>query len=205
MMTHWPRKQRQSLALLLLLLVVTVVVVFVIHPLMSRYIQYGESIDSLEQQLETYQRLSQGREQTEQQLQQLKQSGEIDNFFLPESKPALAAARLQQYLSEVMRTSGGQVMSTQILNRTGDEPLTRVAIKVHLQLEISELVSLLHSIESGRPLLFIEGLNVIADARTKRRPQRQNNSQRTAQPVSEIRSLDVRFDLIGYAIPEATP
>ncbi len=204
MISHWPKPQRRLLALAVLSVVLILIFILLINPLLSRYLQYGESIDSMQNQLDVYQRLSEGREQLETQLQQLQTMDTDQEFYLPESKPALAAARLQQYLSDIIKISGGQVISTQILNQQPQEQLAGIAIQVHMQLEIGELVTLLHGIESGRPLLFVDDLVITTNTRQKRQRQRQVNPNRhRSAPVVEARSLDVRFELVGYASKES--
>lgn len=204
MISHWPKPQRRLLALAVLMVVIVLLFILLINPLLSRYLQYGESIDSMQNQLAVYQRLSEGREQLEIQLQQLQAMDTDQEFYLPESKPALAAARLQQYLSDIIKISGGQVISTQILSRQPQEQLEGIAIQVHMQLEIGELVTLLHGIESGRPLLFVDDLVITTNTRPTRQRQRQVNQNRhRSASVVEARSLDVRFELVGYASKES--
>jgi len=204
-------KQRQFLAVAILAIFMLFVLVFLIKPFLSSYMSYGETIESLEQQVQTFQRLAQGMEQTEADLEKLKQNNPAEEFYLPESKPALAAAELQQYLSSVIRRSGGQVVSTKILNQTNDTPLLSVAIQVHLRLEIEQLVPLLHRIESGKPMLFINNFSVAANVRKARLSRQQRlqqqrkssqNQTRRYRKTEVSRPFDVRFDLIGYAVKE---
>lgn len=211
MIAELPLKQRQVLAVSLLVILLLLVFMFFVKPFISNYMAYGESIDSLEQQMLIYQRLSEGLEQTEKNLEVLQQNDPSAEFYLSESKPALAAAGLQQYLNRAIRQHGGQVVSTNILNQSDDSPLLGVAIQVHLRLEIDQLVPLLHKLESGKPLLFIENFSVTANVRKARLTRQQRLQQQRAarqgntQPIrreQNIRPMDVRFDLIGYAVKE---
>lgn len=211
MITELPLKQRQVLAVSILVILLLFVTMFIIKPFISSYMDAGDSIDSLEQQVLTYQRLTKGMEQTEADLKQLQQNNPSAEYYLSESKPALAAAGLQQYLNLAIRLHGGQVVSTKILNLSDDEALLGVAIQVHLRLEMNNLVPLLHSLESGKPVLFIENFSVTANVRQARLTRQQRLKQQRAarqgktQPIRRelnIRPMDVRFDLIGYAVKE---
>lgn len=211
MISEMPLKQRQTLAVSLLVILLLLIIIFLAKPFISSYMNYGETIDSLEQQQQTYQRLAQGMEQTQAELEQLKKNDPSADLYLPESKPALAAASLQQYLNRSIRRNGGQVVSTKILNQDEESPLLGVAIQVHLRLEIDELVPLLHSLESGKPVLLIENLSVTANVRPARRTRqqrlRQQQQQRQAASpddnrIIQTQPMDVRFDLIGYAFKE---
>ncbi|MBR9869157.1 MAG: general secretion pathway protein GspM [Oceanospirillales bacterium] len=198
-------RQRQGLALALLCILLLLVYLLLLHPYINSYREYGDRISSLEQQYEIYERLTQGAEQAEQELRALQRDRSTVEYYLPESKPALAAASLQQLLSSVIRQSGGQVVSTNIINLDDDSPLLKVGIQLHLKLEISELVPLLHRLESGMPLLLIESFSITADLRQSRQQTiTQNNPRRAAQQAPSEGQIDVRFRLIGYAIREVS-
>lgn len=211
MIAELPLKQRQILAVSVLIILLLLVFMFFVKPFISSYMAYGDTIESLEQKMQIYQRLAEGVEQTEKDLEILQQNDPSAEFYLPESKPALAAAGLQQYMNKGTRRHGGQVVSTNILNQFDDSPLLSVAIQVHLRLEIDQLVPLLHDLESGKPLLFIENLSVTANVRQLRLTRQQRLQQQRAarqgntKPIrreQKIQPMDVRFDLIGYAIKE---
>ncbi|WP_372598987.1 type II secretion system protein GspM [Amphritea sp.] len=198
-------RQRQGLALALLCILLLLVYLLLLHPYINSYREYGDRISSLEQQYEIYERLTQGAEQAEQELRALQRDRSTAEYYLPESKPALAAASLQQLLSSVIRQSGGQVVSTNIINLDDDSPLLKVGIQLHLKLEISELVPLLHRLESGTPLLLIESFSITADLRQSRQQTiTQNNPRRARQQAPSEGQIDVRFRLIGYAIREVS-
>ena len=210
MIAELPLQQRKSLALAILIILLLLVTLFVIKPFFSTFMDYGEDIESLEQQLSTYERLAQSLNQNRSELQQLQQNNPWSQYYLEQTKPALAAAGLQQYLNQLTRRHGGQVVSTKILNRNDDTPLQTVAIQVHLRMDISELVPLLHGLESGTPWLFIENFSVTANVRQLRQTRQQRLQQlrqRRQNPNQAItsnpnRPLDIRFDLIGYSARE---
>lgn len=198
-------RQRQGLALTLLGILVLLVYLLLLHPYINSYRDYGERISSLEQQYAIYERLTLGVEQAEQELRALQRNRSSAEYYLPESKPALAAASLQQLLSSVIRQTGGQVVSTNIINLDDDSPLLKVGIQLHLKLEISELVPLLHRLESGTPLLLIESFSITADLRQSRQQAITRSNPRRAEQQSPSESqIDVRFRLIGYAIREVS-
>lgn len=193
--------QRQSLAVVLLILVLSMFFMLLVKPVVTQYLAYGESINGLENQLAHYRRLAMGAEDAERELQALQAENPTTEFYLQESKPALAAAKLQQHLHRVVGGSGGQVISTQILTQKNLDPLPSVAIKVHLRGETGQLIDLLYHLETGKPMLFMENLVVNSNPRRKVRRTRKNLKKtrviRTPPP-----SLDVRFDLIGYTAKE---
>lgn len=196
-------KQQKWLALALLGLVVVLVFSLIISPLFSLFWRQGERLEQLEGQLERYQRLAGELEQTEQQLQQLSAETPDDNLYLPEQRPALAQAWLQQHLNRQVAQSGGQLVSIQNAPASSDGPLPEVMLRVHLRSELNELVPLIHAIESGMPALFIEDLVITASPRRARARNNRVVARRQSARVREIPSLDVRFNLLGYTKQEA--
>lgn len=196
-------RQQQQAALALLLLVALLAISLIIIPLFSLFWHQGERLKQLENQLDRYQTLSGQLEQTEKQLQQLRASTPDDKLYLPEQRPALAQAWLQQHLNRQVAQSGGQLVSIQNAPSASDGPLPEVMLQVHLRGDLNELVPLIHALESGTPALFIEELVITA---TPRRPTIRNNRvvvRRQSARVQEVPSLDVRFNLLGYTRQEA--
>ncbi|MDP5293442.1 type II secretion system protein GspM [Oceanimonas sp. CHS3-5] len=194
--------QQKLAALGLLVLVLLLAFSLIISPLFSLFWRQGERLDQLEDQLARYQRLAGELEQTQQQLQQLRASAPDDNLYLPEQRPTLAQAWLQQHLNRQVARSGGQLVSIQNAPTNTEGPLPEVMLRVHLRSELNELVPLIHAIESGTPALFMEDLVITANTR---RPTIRNNRvvRRQSARTQEIPYLDVRFNLLGYTRQEA--
>lgn len=196
-------RQQQQAALALLLLVALLAISLIIIPLFSLFWHQGERLEQLENQLDRYQTLSGQLEQTEQQLQQLRASTPDDKLYLPEQRPALAQAWLQQHLNRQVTQSGGQLVSIQNAPATNTGPLPEVMLRVHLRSELNELVPLIHGLESGTPALFIEDLVITASPRRARIRNNRVVARRQSARVREIPALDVRLNLLGYTRPEA--
>ena len=80
----------------------------------------------------------------------------------------------------------------------GQEQYERVTISVHLRCDIDDFAEVLHAVESGKPLLFVDELNifrqVIGGNRRGRTPVRPAADGDEPQAYR----LDIRFDLYGY-------
>lgn len=122
--------------------------------------------------------------------------------FLAESSTELATAGLVQRLETVVGQASPGNRSCAITNRSplaeaGRERFARVVVQVRLRCGSPELASVLHSLESSAPRLFVNNLNVLAQryffvAGT------------TPGGGSRDGGLDVSFDLYGYLRPDAT-
>ncbi|WP_417615058.1 type II secretion system protein GspM [Oceanisphaera sp.] len=200
-MIHLSQRQQQAAALGLLIVVLLLVISLFIIPLFGLFWQQSTVIRQLEDRLDRYQQLSSELEQIEQSLQQLRATTPDNGLYLPERRPALASAWLQQHLNQLVSHSGGQLVSIQNAQPTLDSPLQGIMLRVHLRSEIDQLVPLLHAIESRQPVLFIQDLVITANTR-RSRIIRNRGSRRQSSRVRRNPSLDIRFDLVGYTQKE---
>lgn len=197
-----PAKSR-LLAVALLVVLVLFFMLIVIKPVVAHIIETQNAISELEHEIEVYQRVAATLPEDEAHLEQMRLNNPVKDLHFQEERRSLASAALQQHLNRIVGRSGGQVVSTQIVQKTEDTPLPPVAISVHLRCEVPELVELLHSLESGKPLLFINNLVI---ASTNVRSRQVNTSSRvrrnTVRQRTPVAELDVRFELIGYGTKE---
>jgi general secretion pathway protein M len=117
--------------------------------------------------------------------------------FLPEATPELATAGLVKRLETVVVQASPGNRSCAITNRSPlseqrpAERFPRVTVQVRLRCGAGELASVLHSLESGSPRVFIENLNILA----------QRYFYMPGQGKAQSGGLDVSFDLYGYIAP----
>ena len=118
--------------------------------------------------------------------------------FMIESNVQLATAALVQRLETAVLEASPGNRSCAITNRS---PLTdprperfpRAAVQVRLNCGNPELAAVLHSLESGRPRLFVDNLNILAQRYT------------SMNAGSSGGGLDASFDLYGYLQAGAAP
>ena len=72
----------------------------------------------------------------------------------------MAGAELQRVISELARQNGLSLRSTQVAPAKREADLTVLAVEVSLQGGMEGLRALLHSLETGAPVLFIDALSV---------------------------------------------
>lgn len=119
--------------------------------------------------------------------------------FLPEASAELATAGLVQRLEQVVSQASPGNVSCAITNRSPStephqERFIRVTVQVRLRCGTPELATVLHSLESGSPRLFVDNLNILA----------QRYFFMPGQNANQAGGLDVSFDLYGYLRPRAT-
>lgn len=184
------------LALALLLAVLGLFYLLVLHPLVVAPLRETDArIADLQTRDARLRALLAQRPQLQQRLAALDAQG--GSGFLAEPTAELAAAALIQQLEQVVGDASAASRGCAIVNRTplGDDAqggrYRKVTVQVRLRCGNAETLAVLHALESARPWLFVDALNITA--------QRYFAVPGSAQPQEG--GLDVGFNLSGYLRP----
>jgi general secretion pathway protein M len=186
--TQWISR---AAALLLLATVLAAVYFWIVVPIATGYASTESAIADTRELADRYERLASARPSLEAQLAALEDKPDTIAYYLTGATDALAAAALQARVTGLIEGSGATLLSVQTLASTEEGSLRRVAIRLQMTAEIGSLVRLLHGLETGIPLLFVDNLEI----------------QSQAAPVVEQAApppgapLIVGFDLYGYLPP----
>lgn len=104
---------------------------------------------------------------------------------------SLGAAEMQRLLSEAAPGHGVQVQSTQALPSAEEAGFQRITLRADVTGEFPGIVQLLQELESGRPYIFLEAVDMRASPGTV--------AAETQHPV-----LSVRMDLVAYMLGPQT-
>jgi general secretion pathway protein M len=148
-------------------------------------------------QLTRYQRLEATLPSLREELAREQANDDFKAFYFDAETPALAGARLQSEVQEMVRGAGARPISTQILPVAEDEQPQRVRIRTQLQGTTDELLDLLYRIESARPFLFVDQMSIRSTT-----PRRSNVRRRVSRRSNqrEVGMLTVRLDVFGYIL-----
>lgn len=182
-----PAPNSRTMALALLALVTVCVGLLTLGPVFVLHKAQADEIEARSHELMTYRHLAVGQAQFEQQLSVLNQRSVATDYQVKGDTPALASANMQKHLKNIVTRNGAEVISTQIVAPDDDEEGNRVSLKVHLRADIRGAMVILHALESGRPMLFVDDLAISA------RPVR----GRTADDPPTVQ-LDLQFEIGGY-------
>ncbi len=186
-----------GLALLLPLLLVALVAL----PWWQRMQDLDEQLTRGTDQLQRYQRLVATLPGLRSELEREQANDDFKAFYFDAETPALAGARLQSEVQEVVRAAGARPISTQILPVDKDEHPPRVRIRTQLQGTTDELLDVLYRIEEARPFLFVDQVSIRST--TPRAPPARRNARRVVrrpQSQSQVGMLTVRLDIFGYSL-----
>ena len=189
----------RTTAVLLLAIVVILVYLTGFHWFILRHMEYGNEIAELAEQLDRFQRVAAQRAQVEEQLESLQSRRSESNLFLAEGDFNEAAAGMSERLNQMISTQADetcQVVSRQPVRARVVERFEKVTVNVRMRCSIEDLMRVLHSLETGVPMIIAEEVTII-----KPRARRRTDSR---DPVETL-ALDVRFNMSGYLRSSASP
>jgi general secretion pathway protein M len=165
---------------------------FLINPIITAYFEKSDEISDLKFRIEKYQRMAASSTDVERYLSRVKRMIPSQGYYLKGDSAALASANLQQYLSRIIESSGGKIVSTQNVRDEMAGVSTAVTIRVHMRGDVNTLINTISRLEAGKPMLFMENLAVVAS------PQR----KLLGTNAVEAKQLDIQFNLVGYLLTE---
>lgn len=180
---------RCKLSAAVLAVLLLAVGLLLVWPWFSKNRFYAEELMNRTDQLQRLQNIAAQRPRLEAELQKVQQAADQTQYYIQASTPAVGAAELQKLVKRIIDTQGGNLVSTQAMPVKQDGQLLRIAIRVRLGLELDQLAGIMHALEQGRPLLFIEDLSM-----RYRKPR----GRTTRQLVPPKPNLDIFFILTGY-------
>lgn len=196
-----PPGEGRLLAVVLALIVVLGGYLLLVHWwFVAPHLAMAGEISDLRQQEARFRAAVAARADIEARLAQVRAFESGSPSFLPETDFDSAAAALFLRLKDVVTQHAEvpercEVASHNPKRSTAEERYERVTISVHLRCDIDDFGEILHALESGKPLLFADELNIYRQ-QTAARPTA-FSAPTSAVPGASYR-LDIRFDLYGY-------
>ena len=166
---------------------------FVVAPIVAGYAETGAAVAQAAELLDRYRRVAAARPALQERLDALKARQSEIGTYLSGETDALAGAELQELVNTTVAKGGGGLRSVQILPVKADGGFRRIGVRVQMTATIAQVLRVLHGLEAGSTLLFVDNLEV-----SNRRARRRRN-----QPVELDPTLLVRLDLFGYLIPKS--
>ena len=156
------RIYRKALALSLLLVISFAAVELLAAPMWRAYRGNQETMASLQEHLDLYQRTAATRPETMRLLGRLEEHGQREGLTLSQPNAGRAAAALQESVKSLVDAGGGKLLSTRMLPIQEEGSFYRVAAQVRLQADTETVGPVLYGLESHLPYLFLDELTVVA-------------------------------------------
>lgn len=163
---------------------------YVYVPLEARYRLNQETIDRDERLEARFVRLGNSREALEAELAAVQSRLAAAGLYLTAESDALASAELQNRAKAAVEANGAILSSTQTLPAKDEGNYRRIGIRVQMTTLMEPLQRILHELESTRPYLFVDNLDL-------RRRVKRSRADGKDEPEPES-PLTARFDLYGY-------
>lgn len=192
-MPNPPPRLSRLLAVALLVGVVALGWTGIVGPLLERWQETRAQIEQTEALLARYRAINAKRDQLEVEVADLRTEVLPRSGAFSGDDPSVVAAELQSAASQMVKAGDGDLLSIQIV-RGGDETeLTEVRVRVQFTAQPDEVTRIFHDLESARPYLFIDNLQIRAGHGSRRiRRARGNESGDAAD------TLYVTCDVSGY-------
>lgn len=191
-MNDLPPAVSRAAALALLAAVIAALGLFVVLPLWEGANSAREDLEIKERLVARMSRSVGGRERLEAEIESLHARIRDSGAYIQAETPALAAAALQERVKQAIAAHGGGLNSQQNLAPSEEDGFTRVGMRVMMTATLDEIFFVLHELEAGAPLAFVDNLEI------KSNSVRRGRVDRDADSI-----LSIRFDVFGYLPPEA--
>lgn len=181
------------LAIVLLLIAVLLAYLFGVHWwFTARHLEIATEMAELRERELDFRTTAAARPEIEKQLAEVRAFEAGNPAFLPEGDFDAAAAGLTQRLKQVVQdhardANSCQIIMNQYARSTEKELYERVTIKVRLRCNLDEFAPVLHELEAGSPIVFIDDLQIW-----------KQTGYRVPGTNQVTSYLDIRFDLYGY-------
>ena len=189
------------LAMALLLAVLSLLYLLVVHPLFTQPLRAADAhIGDLRDRDARVRALLKQAPEISKRLAEIDSRGSASGFLVEPTSELATAALIQQLERVVGEVSPGN-RGCAITNRapfsgeSAPNRFRRVTVQVRLRCGNAETLAVLHALESARPYLFVDALNISS--------QRYFAIPGNSPPQEG--GLDVSFDLYGYLRPVTAP
>ena len=186
-----PRVLQRLAALALLLLVLVLVYGLAVAPTIQSHRALDVEIQTASEMIARYETIADTRESTEGLLMELSNRKGADQAYLGGQTYSLAAAELQNIVTQTVARHQGKVRSIQVLPAVQDGGARRVSLRAQVTASYSSLLETLYALETHGRALFIEQLDVRRHAATA------PSSTGEQEPT-----LVISLDVAGYRAQE---
>lgn len=162
--------QQRWLAIGLLIAVIFLLMTAIAWPLWAKQQEINATIDDLVFRIQRYKKIVASRDQIFDQVEQTRHQIEEQGYLSDQDSEAVASAEMQQFIKNTISTAGGNLTSTQVLPRKEEGNLIRFGVRIRLSGTIEMLRNVLYEIETSKPLLVVEQID-ITPVRGRRNPR----------------------------------
>lgn len=152
---------RKAAALALAVVLLTLCYFALVEPFFEAHRRYDRTIAKLRLSLEQERAVAQGELRIKQVLEERKRLDVAQRHYLVERSAALASAELQGLVKHAVAQGKGELISMQVVSAPKQDA-REVTLRVRMRGDVSALQRMLHALEGGSPILFVNQLSIDA-------------------------------------------
>jgi len=133
-----------------------------VHPMAVAYPAAMAELEDTRERLARFRRIAAASGPLKERLDQVRAEQAQSGAFVGGETEGLASASLQERLDRSVRQAGGSVRSVRSLSPEREDGMVRLRLQVQVNADVHALKRLLYELETSRPLLFVESLEVRA-------------------------------------------
>jgi len=192
-MSTLPARLSRLLAVAVLIGVVGLGWSGIVQPVLDRWQETRAQIAQTKALLARYKAINARHDQLEVELEELRQEILPKSGAFSGEDPSVVAAELQSAVSQMVKTGGGDLLSIQIVPGEDEGSLTEVRVRVQFTAAADDVTRIFHDLESAKPYLFVDNLQIRA-GRSARRVRR----TRSRSDDDDSDALYVTCEVSGY-------
>ena len=181
-------EQSRRLALGILVGAIVAVLAAVVIPVWLAHRHYDAALADMTDRFDRYRRIATTRPEVVRSLEAVR-AKESRRFFLRQGGAALSAAEVQESVRQIIEANGARLITMQAPSSKDEGRYRQVVVNVQLTANIQALRKILHRVEAGTPLLFVDNLMVRSQVPATFKPG----------PGAEP-EMFVQFDVQGYSL-----
>ncbi len=184
--TQIPRNLHSLYSALILICLALTFYLALLQPALTAKKNNYDRIDNLAFQLNKFNDINSKIKFAKEEIEQLKSANYNAQGFLKNDSPAIVAANIQKNLTKVIKLSGGNLVSTQVVKQKNKELFPEITIKTHMRANIKSLRNILYKLATNKPLFFTENIII----------QKRNRNSKNKAANNNL--LEIRFDVVGF-------
>lgn len=181
-------EQSRRLAIGILVGVILLALAAVAIPVWLAHRHYDKALAEMTDRLDRYRRIATTRPEVVRNLEAVR-AKEARRFFLRPGGSALSAAEVQEAVRQIIEANAARLITMQVPASKDEGRYRQVVVNVQLTANIQSLRKILHRVEAGTPLLFVDNLMVRSQVPSTFKPG----------PGAEP-EMFVQFDVYGYSV-----
>lgn len=189
-----PALLQRWIAVGLLAIVLLAVILAIIVPVVSKEMELRETKNNLVFRLQQYERILAKKDTVVASMDNIKQQQKQQGYFNSQETDALASAEMQEFIKKAIVDAGGQLSSTQALPVSNKDKFSRITVRVRMTGNSEVLRAVLYKIETSKPLIIIDQIDI--------RPTR-GKRNRTTRQVDSTNELNVNFQAVSFMRKQA--